>query len=218
MKRSVRRKQSGATIIEFSLSLMFLLPLLLGTLVFGFRLVTAQQINQIARDMAHMYSRGVAFNTTGGTAEAASLADQFGLTTSGNSVIIFSTIMLMTPALCNTGTGGSSGTCNNLNQPVFASQVAIGNAGANSSVFGTPSSTGSLPATSGVTNNYSSTPTTLTAANQASASWAVANHFSNLVTLTSGQIVYTVEMFNNTPSLSIAGITGLPQVYSRAIF
>src|SRR5580704_16694615 len=129
MKRSVRRKQSGETIIEFSLSLMFLMPLLLGTLVFGFRLVEAQQINQITRDLAHMYSRGVAFNTTGGTTEAESLADQFGLTTSGNSVVIFSTITLMNAAGCNAGTGSNN--CTNLNKAVFTSQVAIGNAGSN---------------------------------------------------------------------------------------
>jgi Flp pilus assembly protein TadG len=214
MRRSARRKQSGATIIEFTLSLMFLVPLLLGTLVFGFRLVEAQQINQITRDLAHMYSRGVTFNqATGGSTEAASLADQFGLTSTGNSVIIFSTITLMTAAGCNAGTG--SNTCNNLNQPVFESQVAIGNITGNSSVFGTPTSTGVLPATSGVSNNYSTTPT---AAQMATNTWAVANHFSNLVTLTSGQVVYVVEMINNTPSLSISGVTGLPQVYSRAIF
>jgi len=213
MRKSVRRKQAGATIIEFTLSLMFLLPLLLGTLVFGFRLVESQQVNQITRDLAHMYSRGVDFTTTGGTSEAESLADQFGLTTTGNSVIIFSTITLMTASGCHAGTGNN--TCNNLNQPVFESQVAIGNATANGSFFGTPSSTGALPATSGVSNNYSAT---LTAAQMATNTWAVANHFGNLVTLSSGQIAYMVEMINNTPGLSIPGVTGLPQVYSRAIF
>jgi Flp pilus assembly protein TadG len=215
MKRSFRRKQAGATIIEFTLSLMFLMPLLLGTLVFGFRLVTSQQINQITRDLAHMYSRGIAFNTTAGTTESASLADQFGLTTNGNSVVIFSTITLMTAAGCNTGTGLNTNTCNNLNKAVFTSQVAIGNAGANGSYFGTPTASGSLTATPSVSNNYS---TTVSAANQATASWAVANNFLNIITLTAGQPVYMVEMYNHTPSLSISGITGLPQVYSRAIF
>jgi hypothetical protein len=215
MNRTRRRKQAGATIIEFTLSLMFLMPLLLGTMVFGFRLVEAQQINQITRDLAHMYSRGVAFNTTAGTSEAASLSNQFGLTTNGSSVIIFSTLTLMTAAGCNTGTGGNTGLCTNLNKPVFTSQVAIGNSTANRSVFGTPTSTGSLTATTGVSNNYSAT---VTAANQASSSWAAAPNFANLVTLTSGQVVYMVEMINNTPALNVAGITGLPQVYSRAIF
>jgi hypothetical protein len=212
INRSRKRGQRGATVIEFSLSLMFLMPLLLGTLVFGFRLVEAQQVNQITRDLAHMYSRGVAFNTTPGTAEAASLADQFGLTTNGNSVVIFSTITLMTSAGCNTGTGNN--TCTNINLPVFESQVAIGNT-ANGSVYGTPTSSGSLSATSNVSNNYS---TTVTAANQASQTWAQAKNFSNIITVTSGQQVYVVEMFNKTPQLNIPGITGLDQVYSRAIF
>ena len=41
MRRISKRKQSGATIIEFTLSLTFMIPLLIGTFVFGFRLVQA---------------------------------------------------------------------------------------------------------------------------------------------------------------------------------
>jgi len=215
MRRSTRRKQSGATIIEFSLSLAFLVPLLIGTLVFGFRLVQAQQVDQITRDLAHMYSRGVSFTTTGGAGEAESLADQFGLTSTGNCALIFSTITLETASACNSGTGGSSGTCTNLGQPVITQQVGIGNVTANASAFGTPVASGTLPATSGVTNDYSTSPT---AAQLANNTWTVANGFSSVVTLTSGQIVYVVEMFDHTPALSVGGITGQPVVYSRAVF
>lgn len=217
MKRSGRRKQqSGATIIEFTLSLTFLIPLLLGTLVFGFRLVREQQIDQITRDLAHMYSRGnIDFTSAGGDSEADTLAGQFGLTSTGESVIIFSTITLETASLCNQGTGQNTNTCTNLGQPVFTQQIAIGNTSANGSYFGTPTSGGSLPATSGVTGNYNTSPTL---ANDASNTWAVANHLSSIITLSAGQIIYVVEMYNNTPELSITGVTGLPQVYSRAIF
>jgi hypothetical protein len=216
MRRSTKNKQSGATIIEFTLSLMFLVPLLLGTLVFGFRLVEAQQVDQITRDLAHMYSRGnIDFTTTGGASEAETLAGQFGLTSTGQSVLIFSTITLETASLCNQGTGLSTNTCNNLNQPVFTQQVAIGNTSADGSAFGTPTAGGSLPATTGVSNDYS---TNVSLAADATNTWAKANNLSSLITLTSNQIIYVVEMYNNTPQLSITGVTGLPQVYSRAIF
>lgn len=214
-RRAKRKEQSGATIIEFTLSLTFMIPLLIGTFVFGFRLVQAQQVDQITRDLAHMYSRGVDFTTAGGVSEAGSLANQFGLTSTGQAALIFSTITLMTATGCDTGTGGTSGTCTNLNKPVFTQQIGIGNVTSNASVFGTPTSSGSLPATSGVSNDYS---TNVSAAAQATNTWAVANGFSNILTLTSGQVVYVVEMFDNTPALNVAGITGKPLVYSRAIF
>jgi hypothetical protein len=216
MRRSRRPQQSGATIIEFTLSLAFLVPLLIGTFVFGFRLVQAQQVDQITRDLAHMYSRGIEFNTSAAS-EAVSLAGQFGLSSGGNAALIFSTISLATTSDCQAFNG--TNTCPNLGKPVFNEQIAIGNVTANASVFGTPVSSGTLPATTpaitGVSDDYS---TTVTSAAQGGQSWALANGFSNVVTLTSGQVVYVVEMFDHTPALNVGGITGAPLVYSRAIF
>jgi hypothetical protein len=69
--------------------------------------------------------------------------------------LIFSTITLATTADCQAY--NSTNTCPNLGQPVFTEQIAIGNVTANASAFGTPTSTGTLPATSGVSNDYSTT-------------------------------------------------------------
>jgi len=201
-------------VLEFTLSLSVLVPLLIGTYVFGFRLVRKQQTDQITRDLAHMYSRGVDFTKSGAATEAGTLANQFGLTSTGNSVVIFSTIQIETATACNSATGSSN--CTNLNQPVFTQQVAIGNTSANSSAFGTPTSGGSLPATvPAVSNDYS---TTVSATAQATNTWAVANNFNTILALNSGEVCYMVEMYNNTPDLSVPGLTGAPQVYSRAIF
>jgi hypothetical protein len=216
MRRNDRSRQRGASVVEFTLSLIVLIPLLIGTLIFGFRLVRSQQMDQITRDLAHMYSRGpnvIDFTTLGATSNAQTLAGQFSLTSSGASVVIFSTIQIETAAACLSATGSSS--CSNLNQPVFVQQIAIGNTSANSSAFGTPTSGGTLPATTGVANNYS---TTVTANAQATNSWAVAKNFGNVLSLTSGEVAYMTEMYNNTTGLSVPGLTGAPQVYSRAIF
>jgi len=213
MRQPLKRAQSGATVLEFTLSLSVLIPLLIGTLVFGFRLVRTQQTDQITRDLAHMYSRGVDFTKTGAAGEAGTLANQFGLTSTGNSVVIFSTIQIETSTACLAATGQSN--CTNVNKPVFTQQVAIGNITANQSVFGTPTSGGTLPATSGVANDYN-TSVSLTA--QASNTWAVANNFNTVIALNAGEVTYMVEMFNNTPDLSVPGLTGIPQVYSRAVF
>jgi len=190
MKSHTRRRRRGATVVEFTLSLTVLVPLLIGTLVFG-----------------------LSFTTTGATTEAQTLAGQFNLTSSGSSVVIFSTIQIETAAFCLAAVNNSN--CPNLNQPVFVQQIAIGNTSANSSVFGTPTATGSLTATTGVSNNYS---TTVSATAQANSPWAVATNFGSILTLAGGQEAYMAEMFNNTTGLSVAGLTGAPQVYSRAIF
>jgi hypothetical protein len=213
MTPSRKHTQSGATVLEFTLSLSVLIPLLIGVYVFGFRLVRNQQTDQITRDLAHMYSRGVDFTQSGAATEAATLANQFGLTSTGTSVVIFSTVTLETAAACNAATGSNN--CTNLNKPVFTQQVAIGNTTANSSAYGTPVSNGVLPATSGVSNDYS---TNVSSSAQATNTWAVAYNFGTVITLTSGQFAYMVEMFNNTPDLNVPGLTGSPQVYSRAIF
>jgi hypothetical protein len=213
MRQTGKRKSRGATIIEFTLSLSVFVPLLIGTLVFGFRLVRAQQMFQITRDLAHMYSRGIDFTAAGPAGEASTLAGQFGLTSSGTSVIILSTIQIETATACKNATGNSS--CPNLNLPVFVQQVAIGNATPNQSAFGTPSASGSLPATTGVANDYS---TTVSATAQANSSWAVATNFNSVLALNSGEVTYMAEMFNNTSELSVPNLTGAPQVYARAIF
>ena len=71
--------------LEFTLSLLVLTPLLIGTYVFGFRLVRKQQTDQITRDLAHMYSRGVNFKLSGAATEAMTKIDWPGATTPGSA-------------------------------------------------------------------------------------------------------------------------------------
>ena len=213
MRQATRRTQRGATIIEFTLALQVLILLLTGTYVFGFRLVQAQQLFQITRDLAHMYSRGVVFTATGAVADAQILAGQFGLTSTSNSVAILSTIQIETATDCLNATGLPI--CPNLNLPVFVQQIAIGNTGAFASPFGTPTASGTLPATPGVANDYS---TTVSPTAQANNTWAVAQNFNSVLALSPGASTYMAEMHIVTVGLSVPGLTGSPQVYARAIF
>jgi hypothetical protein len=213
MRQRARLKQLGATIIEFTLSLQVLVLLLTGIYVFGFRLVQAQQLFQITRDLAHMYSRGVDFTVAGAAADAQILAGQFGLTSTGNSVVVLSTIQIETPAACLNATGVA--TCPNLNLPVFVQQVALGNTSALTSPFGTPTASGALSATPGVANDYS---TNVSAAAQANSPWAVALNFNSVLALSGGEVTYMAEMSNTTVGLNVPGLTGSPHVYARAIF
>ena len=55
MSSNNKRPQRGVAIVEFSLSALVLVPLLLGVFVFGFKLVRSLEMTQITRDIGHMY-------------------------------------------------------------------------------------------------------------------------------------------------------------------
>lgn len=197
-----RRSERGAAAIEFTLSTVFLVPLLLGTLVFGFRLIRAIEMDQITRDLGHMYVRGIDFRNAGPQQNAQTLASGFDLSTTGSSVVILSQIKIIQQSDCDAVNGFSNSPCPNITKPVFTEQLTIGNTSAGSSRFGTPP-----------TSNGSVTP-----ANQINSANAVANGFSSVMSLPVGVIAYLAEMNNQTPDLNIPGFSGSPVVYARAIF
>src|SRR5205807_6627733 len=124
-------RRSGVAVVEFTLSLVFLIPLLLGTFVYGFRLIRSLQMEQIVRDLGHMYIRGVDFRTSGPISNAQTLAQSFDLTSSGTSVVVISQIKVVQQPDCDAANPLSlPGThCTNLNTPVFTEQLMIGNTG-----------------------------------------------------------------------------------------
>lgn len=197
-----KRSQSGIAVVEFTLSTMFLIPLLLGTFVFGFRLIRSIEMAQIVRDLGHMYVRGVNFRNAGPQQNATTLASGFNLTVTGTSDVLLSQIRLVQQSDCDAvdpvGTH-----CTNLNKPVFIEQLTMGNASSGSSRFGTPPTS----------NGYVS-PTDF--ANNAAAQ--VTNFSPSVMTLTAGVIAYVAEMNNQTPDLNVPGFSGAPLVYARAIF
>ena len=196
-----KRSQHGIAVVEFTLSSVFLIPLLLGTFVFGFRLIRSIEMAQVTRDLGHMYVRGVSFRNSGPQQNAATLASGFNLTPTGTSLVILSQIKVIQQSDCDAvdpvGTH-----CTNLNQPVFTEQLTIGNPAAGSSRFGTP------PTTSG----------SVTPADQANNAAAQATNFSGVMTLSAGVVAYMAEMNNQTPDLNVPGFSGAPLVYARAIF
>lgn len=202
MNRKNRRRR-GAAVLEFSLASIFLVPLLLGTLVFGFRLIRSIQMYQITRDLGHMYIRGVNFANAGPQQNAQTLASGFNLTANGTSLVILSEIQIETQANCDAANIAPAGTpCANLGLPVFVQQLTLGNGSSGSSPFGTPpTAAGSVSVVDMARNPH-----------------AVAAGFSSVMTLPTGVNAYMAEMINLTPDLNIPGLSGKPQVYARTIF
>ena len=215
--RSCQSRRRGIAVIEFTFALLFLVPLLLGTFVFGFRLIRALQMDQIVRDLGHMYIRGVDFRNSGPQQNAQTLAQSFNLSSTGTSLLIFSQIRVEQQSDCDSANPSRpAGTpCTNLGNPVFVEQVRVGNTGllingsTAHSVYGTP------PLQSDKTVSATDQ------ANTASAAAGITtptSGFASVITLQTGEIAYLVEMFNATPDLNVPGFSGSPQVYAKAIF
>lgn len=216
MRKHSTSRRRGVAVIEFAFSCAVLIPLLLGAFVFGFRLIHSLEMEQIVRDLGHMYIRGVDFRNAGPIANAKTMAASFDLSPTGTSVVVISKVRIVTQADCDANNPTPGTHCTNLGNPVFVEQMFIGNTslqinGTNAakSAFGTP------PVQS---------DKTVTAANQANNSAAAAGSttsnsgFASVLALNAGEFAYMVEMINATPDLNVPGLSGAPQVYARSIF
>ena len=135
--------------MEFALLVPVIVPLILGTMWIGSTMVRGQQVTQMARDLASMYSRGVNFSSTGGSTSSTILTDitqQLGaLTASGTGVVIFSTLTYVGNSVCASAgsTYGSlsplshTAKCTNYGKFVFTQQYTQGNTTLRTSNFGT---------------------------------------------------------------------------------
>jgi hypothetical protein len=127
-----RKSSKGVAIIEFALSMLVMVPLLLGTIGIGIQLVQTTQVVQLARDSGRMYGTKLDLSTTGNRAILASLGSGLGLHTAagdtgGNAVLILTTLKYI----------NAPGTTNHQHW-VFAQRLMIGNSGYRTSNFGSP--------------------------------------------------------------------------------
>jgi hypothetical protein len=201
-KRNNSRK--GIAVMEFAMCSIFLVPMVLGIFVFGFRIIRSLQMIQITRDLGHMYVRGVDFRNAGPISNAQTLANGYTLTSTGTSVVYLSELKVIQQSDCDAVPGAVAGQhCANLGLTVFTEQITIGNSAMGASPFGTP------PLQS---------DRTVSITDQARTSTAVAGGFSSILALQSGELAYLAEMVNQTADLNVPGLSGRPQVYARAIY
>lgn len=133
-----RKSLRGVSIMEFTLSMVVLVPLLLGTIAIGIQLIQSQQTIQLARDAARMYGRGLDFTQPGNKTILAAIGSDLGLhvtDTGGTAVLILSTVKYIDATICPTG-------CTNLHQWVFYQRLVIGNPSYRTSNLGSPLTTG----------------------------------------------------------------------------
>jgi hypothetical protein len=164
-----KRRTRGVSSVEFAFSMIVLVPLLLGTGVIGINMLKTLETIQLARDIGHMYARGLDFGQPGNKTIMTTLGSTLGLTSSAstsNAVVILSNLLYIDKPACAAvglvdGSGNPSG-CTNYQKWVFTQRVIVGNSALRTSSLGSPLVGGptgvTLDATTGkiTANDYTS--------------------------------------------------------------
>jgi len=204
-----RNRQRGSTVIEMTLGLLMLMPLLMGTSVVGINLVRAIQVSQFCRDAAHMYAYGVDFSLSGNQTLLTHLAQGLNFQTSGgNGAAIFSTVTYVIGTDCTAaGLSANTTSCPNMNQAVIIRRFTVGDPSKLTSHFGTPQS------------NIIGSNGNITAANYLTNTTArVGGGFTNMMSLSSGQYAYLTEAYVAAPDLDWKGYMTGSGSYAYNIF
>ena len=125
--RPIRKcRERGSATVEFCLSTLVWLPLLLGTTFFGFALVQAIQLSQLSRDSGRMFAYGIDFTTPQNAALLGRLAASLNIQqNAGTGAILLSKITLVTDTDCQAALQQKP--CPNDGQYVFTDFCVFGN-------------------------------------------------------------------------------------------
>lgn len=209
---SRNRRRLGNTIVEFALCLTVLAPAMLGMFTVGMNLTRNLQVAQVARDAGHMYVRFVDFSLDNKQKILARLARELKMVQdgtldtpdkNGQAVIILTTIYVPTVVDCDAA-GLPLNKCVNIDIPVIANRIVVGNDKLRESVFGTP------PNKFLKSKGNADKPDILTEAALR------ATNISQLPPLLGSQSAYVSEVYAASPDFDLA-MTGTG-VYARAIY
>lgn len=203
MRTVCRVGRRGGAAVEFALSLLVLVPALIGVFVMGFRVTDAIQTVQVARDTARMFARGIDFSVTANQDLIVRLSSELGMTrTGGEGVVIISKVLYIGHDQCAAG-GLSDEACTNINMSVFIRRIVIGNSGLRASNHGTPNA--ALIDSSGYVSNYLTNTTTR----------AVGGFSALMPNMAPGDEAFMAEGYFASPGSVMFGSAGS---YSRSIF
>ncbi len=204
--KSQNRSERGNSLIEFSLVIVFLLPIMFGVFSVGMSLTKSVQAAVVARDSGSMFMRYVDFSVAQNKELIVRVSRGLGMTVnSGNGTVILTQIMKAGTAQC-VPTYSSTAACPNFNRHVMIKRIVIGNSTLTSSSFGTPASSIITSDGSITTNNYLANST------------ARADAFDAIMNLGDGEFAFVAEAYFRTPELDLPGYRTNTYVYQRSIF
>jgi len=229
-----RRRQSGTQILEFALVALIYVPLLLGTFVTGMNLIRSNQVNQVCRDLADMYIHGADFSTYAMQQLAQRLAYglnlQIGASFTGNlssntgnggdGLVTITQVMYVGSTTDPNCVAAGASNCANHDNFVYTQRVDLGNAtlaAQNPPALGTPAGGMVVSAAGIVQNPVTDSRAQLPAGAQTTMKnlWQVSA--GGQTPLVDGQVVYVVEVYVSSASLSMGSFPG-NGVYARYFF
>ena len=200
---SARPTERGSALVEFMLSTLIWVPLLLGSIVFGINIIRAIQVSQLARDTGHMYAYGIDFAQSQNMALLTKLASSLNLKPkSGDGAILLSKITLVTDSDC---VAANMTNCKNSGRYVFTSLLVFGNRAYAKSKLGQPKA------------KYYNNGTRLEASQYLSDPSLVATNFARLLPLPWGQYAYVSEVTVNSQAINWSSFSNTGS-YARSIF
>ena len=233
--RNLHKRERGNEIVEFALVLSFFAPMLLGTFVVGMNMVKAIAVNHVVRDLASMYIHGADFSTSGYQQLALRLASGINLQapafpngttnvqsntgSAGDGLIWVTKIMYVGATTDPNCTSVGAGNCFNHDKFVYLQRVVFGNSTLTSQQQSTlgDASLATISSSGAVRNYLTDTGAQLpgTAQTQMTNLWQTNQNGQQ--PLTDGDVIYVVEGYFQSPSLTISSISG-KGVYARYFF
>ncbi|MCX6623574.1 MAG: hypothetical protein NTY38_21420 [Acidobacteria bacterium] len=214
-----RRRQRGTWLLEFALCSVFIIPLFLATVGTGLSLSRAIQTTQLCRDAGHMFMDQIDFTNASNQKLIGRLAYGMGMTsdstgtinTSGNGVVILSTIMMIGSVECANAGYANTASCPNFNKLVITDRIVVGNSALRSSTFGTPSSSIITGDGSITMYNYCTNVSAV----------VTSSTYATRLNLQAGQFTYVSEAYFISPELAgfnWTGATGVNSTYAYNFF
>jgi hypothetical protein len=230
-----KKRQAGQEIIEFGLMAMFLVPMLLASFVVGLNIIKNIQANQVVRDLDNIYIHGGDFSTYPLQQLAQRLAQGLNLQfptfasgsnnvqantgTAGDGLVWVSQIMYIGATTDPNCVSVGASNCTNHDNFVFTQRIVFGNSNLNSahpSMLGDP--TGATITNGGNVQNFvTDSGAQLSTSAQAALKARWQTTANGQTPLTDGQVVYVVESYFQTPTLSLGNVTS-QGVYAQSFF
>ena len=222
-----KRRQGGQELIEFALTTILLVGLLLNAFITGMSLIRSIQVNQVCRDVAYMFIHGADFSTYSMQQLAQRLAHGLSLdigssftgnraantSNAGNALVTLSRIMYVGATTEPSCAAVGAGNCANANSFVFSQRIQYGNGTLTSrkpSTLGDPS-TSAISSAGVVQNPITDSGARLPSAAQTSvrALWQTP--------LKDGQMCYVAEFYAESPDL-VLGSFSAGGIFARYFF
>ena len=184
-----RRHNAGDALVEFAISLPFLVMMAIGTFAVGVNVDRHLTVSQLVRNAGNMYGRGVDFSVSQNQDLLLDAATGMQMTTTGGLGVIY----LSTVVLADSG--------QNLGLPVVVHRIGIGNPSIFSSSIGTPTT---VQANGDVQNPDNDL--------QARA------QMPGGITLTGNERIFVAECYHQPVDLLFPGFFSPAGIYSRAVF